>query len=358
MLDIINFSKHFQNEDGSIVNVLQNVNCHISKGEVVSIIGPSGTGKSTLLRCINSLEKPSSGQIMFQGEDILSPKTDINKVRRKMGMVFQNFNLFEHMTILENVCFGPVRLLKMPKEEAETLAMDLLTKVGLSDKASVYPKSLSGGQKQRAAIARCLSMNPDCILFDEPTSALDPTMVGEVLSVMRQLASQGMTMLIVTHEMKFARDMSSRILFMYAGGILEDGTPEQIFDHPVHPETQAFIKRLRSLHYEFNDEFADIYSINSDIDAFCLKYGVEHKRMGMQLFLEELLFNVLKGRRPVSVDITYSELNYSLVFKALVKGAREKVLENADPISVSIIRGMSQSVTETVTPEGLLIEIQ
>jgi len=358
MLEIRNLSKSFINNDGTRLDVLKNVNCHISKGEVVSIIGPSGTGKSTFLRCINNIDRATGGQIIFQGCDLLDPHTDINKVRRKMGMVFQSFNLFKNMTILENVTFGPVKLLGMPREEAVEQGKRLLRQVGLGDKLNVYPNSLSGGQKQRAAIARCLSMNPDCILFDEPTSALDPTMVGEVLSVMRQLASQGMTMLIVTHEMKFARDVSSRVLFMHGGGILEDGSPEQVFDHPKHPETRAFIQRLRSLHYEINDEEADIYSINSDIDAFCLKYGIERKRMSLQLFYEELLFNILKGRRPVEVDITYSEIDYSLEFKVLAKGMTSKVLDSADPVSLSIIKGMSRSITESITPAGLLIEVK
>jgi len=357
MLEIRNLSKSFINDDGTRLDVLKNINCNISKGEVVSIIGPSGTGKSTFLRCINNIDKASGGHVIFRGQDLMDPHTDINKVRRRMGMVFQSFNLFKNMTILENVTFGPVKLLGTPREEAVKQGEKLLCKVGLGDKLNVYPDSLSGGQKQRAAIARCLSMNPDCILFDEPTSALDPTMVGEVLSVMRQLASQGMTMLIVTHEMKFARDVSSRVLFMYGGGILEDGTPEQVFEHPKHPETRAFIQRLRSLHYEINDEMADIYGINSDIDAFCLKYGIEHKRMSLQLFFEELLFNILSGHRPVIVDITYSEITYSLELSVLARGLNSTVMEKADPVSVSILNGMSNNISESITPEGLLIKV-
>lgn len=357
MIDIINLSKTFINEDGTRLEVLKNVNCHISKGEVVSIIGPSGTGKSTFLRCINRIDMATSGKIMFQGTDVLDPRTDIDQVRCKMGMVFQSFNLFNHMTILQNVTFGPIRLLGMSKADAEAQGMELLRKVGLGDKASVYPSSLSGGQKQRAAIARCLSMKPDCILFDEPTSALDPTMVGEVLSVMRHLAAQGMTMLIVTHEMKFARDVSSRVLFMYGGGILEDGTPEQIFDHPVHPETKTFIQRLRTLHYEIADENADLYSINTDIDAFCLKYGLERRILGLQLILEELLFNILAGKRPLDVDVTYSEIDFNLIVRVLAREVKAPIMDSADPLSVSIIKGMSHKVTETVTDDGLQIEV-
>jgi len=358
MLDIVDLSMTYYNEDGSIFHAFHDLNCHIDKGEVVSIIGPSGTGKSTFLRCINRLEVPQSGKIIFDGEDILSPKADINRVRRKMGMVFQSFNLFENMTILENVTFGPVTLLGLSKKEAKERGMKLLRAVGMAEKAYEMPSSLSGGQKQRAAIARCLSMKPDCILFDEPTSALDPTMVGEVLSVIRQLASRGMTMLIVTHEMKFARDVSSRILFMYGGGIYEDGTPEQIFEHPQKPETKAFINRLRSLHYEFDSDDSDLYKINTDIEVFCLKYGLDRQKYNLQHLLEELLFNVLENYRPVTVDITYSERDYSLEMKILVKGLDHPLLDKADELSVSIIRGVSNKIIETVTPDGLEITVR
>lgn len=358
MIDVKNLSISFQNDSGAVLDVLKDVSFHISKGEVVSIIGPSGTGKSTLLRCLNRMETPSRGQIFFEGTDILSPATDINLVRRKLGMVFQNFNLFENMTILENVVFGPVRILGRNRKESEADAMEILRTVGLCDKAGAYPSSLSGGQKQRAAIARCLSMNPDCILFDEPTSALDPTMVGEVQSVIRQLAAKGMTMLIVTHEMKFARDISTRILFLDKGGILEDGSPEQIFNNSRHEETRAFIQRLRSLHYEINDYNTDLYSINSDIEAFFLKYGIEHRSSVLQLIVEELLMNILRPYRPIVADITYSELDYRLVFRTLVKGLDHKILGEAEEISLSIVRGMSHSVSETVTPDGLVIEIR
>ena len=214
MISIKHLSKTFKNPDGSSITVLKDVNCDIQKGEVISIIGPSGTGKSTLLRAINMLEPPTSGEIWVDGENIMAKGYRLDKMRKKMGMVFQSFNLFDHMTVLENITYAPVRLLKLSEEKAREEAMELLKKVGLAQKADVFPDSLSGGQKQRVAIARALAMHPDVILFDEPTSALDPTMVGEVLSVMRQLAKDGMTMLIVTHEMRFARDVSTRIFFM------------------------------------------------------------------------------------------------------------------------------------------------
>lgn len=357
MLEVKNLSISYTHTDGSSLDVLKNVSFNISKGEVVSIIGPSGAGKSTLLRCLNRMENPTGGQVIFEGTDILAPKTDINQIRRRIGMVFQNFNLFENMSILDNVTFGPVRILGRERREAEADAMKILRQVGLCDKAGAMPSTLSGGQKQRAAIARCLSMRPDCILFDEPTSALDPTMVGEVQSVIRQLAAQGMTMLIVTHEMKFARDISSRILFVDKGGILEDGTPDQIFNNPRHSETRAFIQRIRSLHYEINDYNTDLYSINSDIEAFFLKYGIEHRSSALQLIVEEMLMNILKPYRPLVADITYSELDYRLIFRVLVKGLDHKVMDNSEELSLAIVKGMSHRIAETVTTEGLAIEI-
>ena len=224
--------------------VLKGIDEHISKGEVVVVIGPSGSGKSTFLRCLNLLEIPTKGQITFEGQDITSKSTDINKVREKMGMVFQQFNLFPHKTVMENICMAPIKVKKVSKEEAEKKATDLLKKVGLLDKADVYPASLSGGQKQRIAIARALAMEPDVMLFDEPTSALDPEMVGEVLNVMKNLAKDGMTMVVVTHEMGFAREVGNRILFMDQGKILESGTPEEIFKNPKNPRTIDFLSKV------------------------------------------------------------------------------------------------------------------
>ena len=226
------------------LNVLKDINVDIYKGDVVCVIGPSGSGKSTFLRCLNRLEEPDGGEIDIEGTDLLSPHTDINEMRQRIGMVFQHFNLFPHKTILENVTLAPIKLKKMPQKEAEDAALDLLRRVGIEDKASVYPSTLSGGQKQRVAIARSLAMNPQVMLFDEPTSALDPEMVGEVLDVMKNLAKEGMTMVVVTHEMGFAKEVANRVLFMADGVILEEGTPEEIFEHPQHERTKAFIKAI------------------------------------------------------------------------------------------------------------------
>lgn len=228
--------------DGKI-KALNGVTTGIEKGEVVVVIGPSGSGKSTFLRSLNRLEEPTSGQIIFDGTDIMNPKVDINKMRRKMGMVFQQFNLFPHMTVLKNLTLAPIKLLKMKKEDAEKIALDILDRVGLKDRADAYPAQLSGGQKQRVAIVRALCMNPEVMLFDEPTSALDPEMVGEVLSVMKQLAEEGMTMVVVTHEMGFARDVADRVIFMAEGTIVEEGTPEEIFTNPQNERTKEFLKR-------------------------------------------------------------------------------------------------------------------
>jgi len=224
--------------------VLKGINENIKKGEVVVVIGPSGSGKSTFLRCLNLLEVPTDGEIIFEDKNITDKNTNINEIREKMGMVFQQFNLFPHKTVLNNLTIAPINVKNKSKAEAEEKAMDLLKKVGLLDKADAYPASLSGGQKQRIAIARALAMEPDVMLFDEPTSALDPEMVGEVLNVMKDLAKEGMTMVVVTHEMGFAREVGDRILFMDGGNIVEQGTPEEIFDNPKNPRTQDFLSKV------------------------------------------------------------------------------------------------------------------
>jgi len=224
--------------------VLKGINNQIKKGEVVVVIGPSGSGKSTFLRCLNLLEEPTDGSIQFQGANILDKKSNINNVREKMGMVFQQFNLFPHKTVLENITIAPIKVKGVNAEEAEKLAYKLLNKVGLENKAKAYPSSLSGGQKQRVAIARALAMEPEVILFDEPTSALDPEMVGEVLVVMKELAAEGMTMVIVTHEMGFAREVGDRVIFMDQGNIIEESKPEDIFNNPKHNRTKEFLNKV------------------------------------------------------------------------------------------------------------------
>ena len=238
-ISVKNLKKNF----GSL-EVLKDISLEVTEGEVVVLIGPSGSGKSTLLRCLNQLEKATSGQIVIDGYDVTDKRTDINKVRENIGMVFQHFNLFNHLNVLKNMTLAQVHLKTLSKEEAQNKAVQLLERVGLADKALAYPSQLSGGQKQRVAIARALEMNPDIMLFDEPTSALDPEMVGEVLAVMKELARGGMTMVVVTHEIGFAREVASRVIFMEGGYIIEEGTPEEVFNHPREPRTIDFLSKV------------------------------------------------------------------------------------------------------------------
>ena len=241
LIKVNDLKKHFK--EGTI-HALDGVSMEISRGEVIVIIGPSGSGKSTFLRALNLLELPTSGEILFEGVDITEPHVNINKHRQKMGMVFQHFNLFPNMTILRNMTIGPQKLLKKSKDEANAKAMELLERVGLADRADAYPSQLSGGQKQRIAIVRALCMEPDVMLFDEPTSALDPEMVGEVLDVMKELAKEGSTMVVVTHEMGFAREVGSRVVFMDGGVIIEEGTPSEIFDNPKSDRLKSFLAKV------------------------------------------------------------------------------------------------------------------
>ncbi|WP_300843739.1 amino acid ABC transporter ATP-binding protein [uncultured Acetatifactor sp.] len=241
IIQAINLEKHF---DGGDIKALNGVNASVKKGEVVVVIGPSGSGKSTFLRCLNLLEVPTGGAVLFEGVDITDKRADINLHRQKMGMVFQHFNLFPHMTILKNMTLAPVKLLRKSQAEAEEKAKALLERVGLGDRANAYPSQLSGGQKQRIAIVRALCMDPEVMLFDEPTSALDPEMVGEVLEVMKELAREGMTMVVVTHEMGFAREMADRVVFMADGKIVEEGTPEKIFSSPEQARTREFLAKV------------------------------------------------------------------------------------------------------------------
>ena len=239
MLVVKNLKKNFGENQ-----VLKGIDEHIKQGEVVCVIGPSGSGKSTFLRCLNLLEEPTSGEIYLDGEQINAEKIDINKVRQKLGMVFQNFNLFPHKTVMENIILAPVNVLGKTAEESEKTGLELLKRVGLEDKKDAYPSSLSGGQKQRVAIARALAMNPEAMLFDEPTSALDPEMVGDVLEVMRDLAKKGMTMIVVTHEMGFAREVADRVIFMDEGYLIEEGSPENIFDNPKEERVREFLEKV------------------------------------------------------------------------------------------------------------------
>ena len=348
MISVKHLSKVYKNGDKELT-VLRDVNCEISKGEVIGIIGPSGTGKSTFLRCLNRLEEPSGGQIEIDGVNILDRKADVNLLRRKMGMVFQNFNLFHHLTILDNVTLCPRTLLGQSREEAEAKALELLQLVGLYEKAGSLPGELSGGQKQRAAIARCLAMNPDIILFDEPTSALDPTMVSEVLVVIRRLAAEGMTMAIVSHEMQFVRSVSTRIFFMNEGVIYEEGTPEQIFEHPQRPATIAFINRIRTLEFTLADKHFDLYGMFGEVGVFCNKYGLGKDILNkLEHVMEEMLCEVMPFCGPVTLTLDYSEKEYTLALDFVQGGCKDSILDKLpeDFIPLLMIKGMSSSVGE------------
>lgn len=329
------------------LTVLKDISTEIKKGEVVSIIGPSGTGKSTFLRCLNLLDQPTGGSISIDGEDILDKKTNVAKIRQKMNMVFQSFNLFSHLSVLENLTLAPIKLKGMAKEVAEKKAMDLLRLVGLAEKSDNYPDELSGGQKQRVAIARCLAMDPEIILFDEPTSALDPTMVSEVLSVIRRLAKEGMTMAIVTHEMAFARDVSNRVFYMDQGLIYEEGSPEQIFDAPQKELTKAFINRIRNLQFTIQSQDFDLYALNAEVEVFCEKQFLSKiLRENLLLIIEELLVIYKPFLKNVNLLLTiaYSEKTEILELKCDADGEPFNFLDSnslPDEIGLNLIKSFS-----------------
>lgn len=345
MITVNNLSKVY----GNLV-VLKDISTKIEKGEVISIIGPSGTGKSTFLRCLNLLDHPSGGDIFVDGEDLLDKKTDVAKVRQKMNMVFQSFNLFSHLSVLENLTLAPIKLLKKSKEEAESKSLELLKLVGLAEKANNYPDELSGGQKQRVAIARCLAMEPEIILFDEPTSALDPTMVSEVLSVIKKLAKDGMTMLIVTHEMSFARDVSSRMFYMDQGVIYEEGTPQQIFDEPKKERTKSFVNRVRNYTFKINTKDYDLYALNAEIEFFCEKQFISKKlKDNLLLIIEELLliYKPYLDNKALELIVAYSEKNDTLDLVLENDGEVFNPLEKdqlLDEIGLNLIKNFSTKI--------------
>ena len=327
MIQVNHLTKSYTQPNGEVLQVLKDVNCHISKGEVISIIGPSGTGKSTFLRALNLLDEPTSGEIIVGGENILQKKYPLNKLRQRMGMVFQNFNLFEHLTILENVTLAPIKLLGLSKEDAQKEAMQMLRKVGMAEKADAMPKNL----------------------------------VGEVLSVIRQLAKEGMTMLIVTHEMKFAYDVSSRIFFMNEGVIYEEGTPQQIFENPQREATRAFTNRIRTLSSYVNSADFDIYEFLGQVGQFCMHYGIIDKQRAIEHIVDEFLTTLLKPEeRPVTVSLNYSEKDYSLTLTIKIEGLDESPLarSSSDELAINIVHGMCKSLTEESAPDGYEVKFE
>ncbi len=338
--------EHLRKEYPNIVP-LKDVSIEINKGDVISIIGPSGTGKSTLLRCLNHLETPTSGKITFDGIVITDPKCKIELVRQKMGMVFQAFNLFDNLNIIENIMAAPVKLLGKSRQEAYDEGMELLKRVGLAEKALNFPDELSGGQKQRVAIARAIAMKPEVLLFDEPTSALDPTMVGEVLQVIRSLAKEGMTMIIVTHEMKFARDVSNRVFYMDEGGIYEEGTPEEIFDAPKKEKTRIFIKRLKQLQLSIDTANFDYIGYSNQIEQFARENSLSDKDVNNLLHVfEEVVTQDLttkKGVFSMEVLLEISETDDSVVLEVTYAGKSYDPIKDGNEISAAIIKKLSES---------------
>ena len=339
MIKIEHLKKEYPN-----VMPLKDVNAVIHDGDVISVIGPSGTGKSTLLRCINQLEKPTSGTVWVDGLEITSPKCDMNKVRRKMGMVFQSFNLFGHRTVIENIMMAPMDLLGKSKQEAYDTGMKLLRTVGLAEKALSYPDELSGGQKQRIAIARTLAMDPDVILLDEPTSALDPTMVGEVQAVIRDLAKTGKTLMIVTHEMAFARAICNRVFYMDEGGIYEEGTPEEIFDHPQKENTRRFVRRLKVLELDIESRDYDFLGMDSQITQYCEKNQIAPKAANrIHLIFEEtmqLLIPHLNDLR-VKAAVEYAEATETAEWTFRYGGPRFDLTQETDGLALTVLKGMA-----------------
>lgn len=332
------------------VTPLEDVNAQIHSGDVISIIGPSGTGKSTLIRCINRLETPTGGEIWVKGQCITDPKCDISTVRRKMGMVFQSFNLFPHLTVIENIMKAPVDLLKKPRQQAYDEGMELLRTVGLADKAFNYPEALSGGQKQRVAIARTLAMEPEIILFDEPTSALDPTMVGEVQAVIRDLARKGLTMMIVTHEMTFAREIANRVFYMDEGGIYEEGTPEEIFDHPQREKTIRFIRQLKVHEKRITSRDFDFIGMVSQLEEFGRKNQIPPRTvLRMQTVFEELCVQILMPRMPETFEMlvttSYSQKEEKAAMEIHYSGEAFDPRQTDNILSLKLVENAAEAMT-------------
>jgi polar amino acid transport system ATP-binding protein len=335
---------------------LKDVNVEIHRGDVISVIGPSGTGKSTLIRCINLLDKPTSGKVFIDDEEIAAKGSDVARIRRKMGMVFQHFNLFPHMTVIENIMSAPMDLLGKSKQEAYEKGMELLRKVGLADKALNYPDVMSGGQKQRVAIARTLAMEPEIILFDEPTSALDPTMIGEVQAVIRDLAKQGTTMIIVTHEMKFAREICNRVFYMDEGGIYEDGSPEQIFDNPQKERTRQFIRHLKVLEYPITSKDFDFIGFNTQIEEFGRKHRISQRTIyNIQAYVEEMCVQIIlpqmKDSFELLVTIEYSEEKDDADVLIRYNGAAFDPMQTDNELSLLLAKKATAEIVYQYDPE-------
>lgn len=339
------------------LEVLKDVDLTVEEGEVIAIIGGSGCGKSVTLRCMELLEQPDSGQIFIDGQEITAPHADIDKIRRSMGMVYQNFNLFSHINVMDNLCLAPMRLLGMKRADAVKKARELLGQVGLLEKENAMPANLSGGQKQRIAIARCLMMDPKIMLFDEPTSALDPTMVGEVLATMRGLAKRKMTMLIVTHEMNFAKEIANRVLFFANKGIYEQGTPKEIFENPQKELTISFIRKLKFFNYHITNRNFDLMALHGGIYSFANRYGLGDKIANrLQLCTEEIIYQIIGingDNIDIELSIEYSEADKSILLTCISTGKSYSPFNSKnedfddDNLSITIIQNMAKDHSHT-----------
>lgn len=334
------------------VEVLKNVDAHVAKGECVALIGQSGSGKSMLLRSIAMLERPDAGAIYIGGTDITAQGVNLNRVRESMGMVYQGFNLFSHLNVLDNITLAPRWIKRLARAQAEARAMELLSLVGLADKARSFPHQLSGGQQQRTAIARCLAMEPQIMLLDEPTSALDPAMTSEVLSIIRKLTRMGLTMLIVTHEMAFAQDVADRVFFIAEGTVYEQGSPQQIFENPGRDKTRAFINRLKTFTHEIRSLDFDAVSMNAQLELFCKKYSIEQQRIyQVQLVLEELVLVIFMHcyqQKPPDMEFTMAyaqeqdDISLDLVFKAAEFDPFAAQGEASDDLGMLLVRNYAK----------------
>ena len=334
------------------LEVLKGIDLNVEQGERIAIIGGSGCGKSVFLRSLTLLERPDAGQVFIDGQEITARGAEVDKIRRSMGMVFQRFHLFSEMDVMDNLCLAPVRLKGMSRQEAEARAMDLLSQVGLASRAHAWPTVLSGGQQQRIAICRCLMMEPKVLLFDEPTSALDPTMVGEVLAVIRMLAKREMSMLIVTHEMNFAREVANRVLFFAEGGIYEQGTPAELFDQPKKPLTVSFIHKIKYFTYEITRRDFDLMQLQGGIQQFGEKYGLSAKQTNrLQVCCEELIYELLEHSCPpgseveLKLSVSYAEADKTSQIALSCRGTDyNPFAQEEDSLGVTILRRMGRQV--------------
>ena len=351
MIELVHLQKKYER-----ATPLEDVNAVINDGDIISVIGPSGTGKSTLLRCINMLERPTGGQILLDGVDITAPKYDVTQARRRMGMVFQSFNLFGHLTVIENLMLAPMDILKKSRQEAYDTGVALLRRVGLAGRELQYPEQLSGGQKQRVAIAQTLIRNTPIMIFDEPTSALDPTMVGEVQAVIRDLAQTGKTMLIVTHEMQFARAICNRVFYMDQGGIYEDGPPEQVFDNPQRDRTRQFIRRLKVLEFSVDSPDYDFIGAGAEIDRYCqsnmiparVKYRI---RLAFEELVQQMLWSILK-ETPLTVTVEYAEAEETATVTVRYGGEKYDPATGDNALSYKVLKSSVEELSYGFDPSA------